>query len=351
MGTILKDKQETSLDGLIKTKKGPLVLLFFDGYDLKAREGILGNCYSFVHHRTRNFKRALFKQQSHTGFYSAFLGLIKSLESIGCDVRINDFNLAKKHPSYPIGIAGFPSVLDNVTLCNPKIFGPGDYGLPEEAHRVVNDPSFIKLIQPSDWFSNIYKPYCGGKTMSWFSGIDSEKLVDLSCQPKEFDFLIYDKIHWNRASKDKLVINRIKAHLDKRGLAYKTIHYGKHRFSDYLEALSSSKALLYVNEHETQGLAYQEALASNIPVLAWDEQKIIDPKLAKYNSSTVKASSVPYFDDRCGMRFKIEQFESTCDAFISQLFTFKPREYIQSTLSLEIAGKRYLSEYKTIMNN
>ncbi|WGV98426.1 glycosyltransferase family 1 protein [Vibrio sp. YMD68] len=350
MGSILKDQQFNNQKGLIHTSKGPLILLFFDGYDLKAREGFIGQIHSLMHHQIRNGKRSFCKQQSFTGFYSAFLGLVKSLEAVGCDVRVNDFKLARKHPDYPIGVAGFPSVLDIVDLPNPKIFGPGDFGLPDQSQRVTHDPSFKKLIQPCEWFTKIYQPFCGDKMLPWFAGIDCEKLTDLSHYPKQFDFLLYDKIHWDREQKNVSVTERIKAYLDKRGLTYTSVRYGHHHFSQFVEGLKSSRALLYISEHETQGLAYQEALASNIPVLAWNEQKIIDPELAKYNTSDLQVSSVPYFDSRCGMTFKIENFESVCDQFIGQMSAFKPREYAQSTLSLKIAGHRYLLEYQAITN-
>ncbi|MGC9400809.1 glycosyltransferase [Vibrio genomosp. F10 str. 9ZC157] len=351
MSGVIQDQKSKENHGLMHTSKGPLVLLFFDGYDLKAREGFTGQLLSKMHHQIRNSKRSFCKQQSFTGFYSAFLGLIKSLEAVGCDVRVNDFKLARKHPDYPIGVAGFPSVLDIVDLPNPKIFGPGDFGLPEQSQRVSNDPSFKKLIQPCEWFTKVYQPFCGDKMMPWFTGIDCEKLDDLSKHEKQYDFLIYDKIHWNREQKSISVIERIKQHLDKRNLTYTSVRYGQHHFSQFVDGLKSSRALLYISEHETQGLAYQEALASNIPVLAWNEETIIDPQLAKYNRADLNVSSVPYFDERCGMTFKTEHFESVCDQFISQHDSFQPREYVQSTLALPIAGQRYLDEYLTITNS
>ena len=50
---------------------------------------------------------------------------------IGCDVRVNDFALAARRPAYPIGLAGYATVVDKVQLPNPRIFAPGDYGAPE----------------------------------------------------------------------------------------------------------------------------------------------------------------------------------------------------------------------------
>ena len=50
--------------------------------------------------------------------------------------------------------------------------------------------------------------------------------------------------------------------------------------------------------------AYQEALASNLPVLAWDQGEWLDPARPRYSDAPVAATSVPYFSEACGLRFK-----------------------------------------------
>lgn len=334
---------------LIDTPKGHLVLLFFDGYDLKASQGLTGRIKSFAHYNMRRLKKSLCGEQVHTGFYIAFKRLCDSLEAVGCDVRINDFDTARKHPHYPIGVSGFPSVLDAIHLPNPKIFGPGDWGNPKESKRVVDDESYKYLIQPSDWFRDIYKPYCKDKAITWFAGINSDSIPDFSHHDKSYDFLIYDKIHWERDTQEKDVLHRIQSYLDQKGLSYQTLRYGRHRHSQYMKALKDSKAMIYLSQHETQGLACQEAMAANIPVLAWDEGIIIDPSLKQYQDGTIKVSSVPYFDERCGVRFKITDFEERCDHFMNHISEYKGRAFIEDTLSLRISGQKYFDLYKSLL--
>src|SRR5690242_6795620 len=86
------------------TAKGPLVLLFYDGYELKAEPGALGFAHSHGRRLARYAWRTLKRVQAHTGFYAAFLALRRSLEQAGCDVRVNDFALARSMPDYPVGI-------------------------------------------------------------------------------------------------------------------------------------------------------------------------------------------------------------------------------------------------------
>lgn len=332
------------------TARGPLVLLFYDGYDRRAKPGLSGMAYSQVHRLLRYTKKTLCRQQVRTGFYTAFLALENSLRLSGCDVRINDFATANKYPDYPIGLAGFPSVLAKTdSLPNPRIFGPGDFGMPEGSAAVANDSRFKKLIQPSDWFADVYRPYCGDKMLTWFAGIDTNAWPDFSNEKKTYDFIVYDKIRWQRDERVSSVLNRITAHLDKKGHRHITLRYGHHHHSEFMLALRLSKALLFVCEHETQGLAYQEAMSANLPVLAWDEEAMVDPTLQPYITSSMHVSAVPYFSDTCGMKFKIGEFEQVCDTFWQRLPSFRPREYVENHLSLELSAAQYLAAYAALI--
>ena len=125
---------------------GSLVLLFYDGFERKARPDLLGKLYSNVRGNARFVYRLARGKQVYTGFYVAFELLVRALREAGCDVRINDFNLARKYPDYPIGLAGYPSVLQQVRLPNPIIFGPGDYGFPDEVAPLFDRLNIKKLI-------------------------------------------------------------------------------------------------------------------------------------------------------------------------------------------------------------
>ena len=151
---------------LIETSRGPLVLLFYDGFEWRARPGLLGGFAAQGCRAARFVYRTVRRKQVYTGFYTAFLALRTALERHGCDVWVNDFAAARARPGYPIGLAGYPSVLDAVQLPNPVVFGPGDFGTPDAAVAVARDPRMKLLIQPSDWFRDYYRPVCGEKVVT-----------------------------------------------------------------------------------------------------------------------------------------------------------------------------------------
>ncbi len=264
-------------DASEKSQPKPLVLLFYDGYERFAIPGLVGSAYSQARRALRFLDRTSRGRQVRTGFYTAFLSLVQCLRTAGCDVRVNDFAAAAARPNHPIGLAGYPSVLDRVRLPNPVIFGPGDFGSPEAARTVATDERFRLLIQPCEWFVDFYRPYCGDKLISWFAGIDLDDWPDASRQDKDVDCLIYDKIRWKRDQLVPAVLHRVERALDLRGLTRQTLRYGAHHQGEFRRALTKARSLIFLCEHETQGLAYQEALATGIPVLAWDEGNLVDP--------------------------------------------------------------------------
>src|SRR5262249_105732 len=96
---------------------------------------------------------------------------------------------------------------------------------------------------------------------------------------------------------------------------------------------------------ESQGLAYQECLACDVPILAWDQGRLLDPARHRWGIADVAATSVPYFDARCGEKFSdIEQFAPQLDLFRERLGQgkFRPREYILETLTLERCARNFV---------
>lgn len=329
-----------------RTRKGPLVLLFYDGYEWRARPGLAGGTLAQARRLARFGYRSARRRQVRTGFYTAFVALRTALERAGCDVRVNDFRTAAALPDYPIGIAGYPSVLDAVQLPNPVIFGPGDFGTPKAAIKVAADPRMKLLIQPSDWFRDYYRPSCGDKVVTWFAGLDCEAWTDTSMAEKTIDVLIYDKIRWHRETQVPAILDRLQSHLAARGLRSTVLRYGHHHQKSFAEALRTSRAMAFLCEHETQGLAYQEALAANVPVFAWDEGVFVDPLLNKDAPPGLAVSSVPYFDDRCGSRYRANETETAFDGFWSRLATFRPRAYVKAELSMAKSASAYLELYR-----
>ena len=316
------------------------VLLFYDGYEVRAADSLPGFLYAQARRGARYAVRNLRGLQVRTGFYTAFRSLAKSLRVAGYEVRVNDFDFARAHPAHPIGLCGYPSVLEKTdALANPRIFGPGDFGPPNGVAAVAADERFKILTHPSSWFVELYRPYCGDKLAVMFVGIDLHQWRSWRDEPKTLDFVIYDKLRWYRDERVPAILERVQHALDARGLSHETLRYGHHNLAHFRATLKPSRAMIFLCEHETQGLAYQEAMAADVPILAWDEGIFVDPGLAPFAQTKLDVKTAPYFDERCGMTFKLEDFEEKLEAFQRARDGFAPRAYVSEALSLPIAAK------------
>lgn len=81
--------------------------------------------------------------------------------------------------------------------------------------------------------------------------------------------------------------------------------------------------------------------------MAWDRGGYWqDPCYYPHKVKYEPVSSVPYWDDRCGLKFTgIEDFSRQLDAFITvgEAGAFDPRAYITENLTLEKCAARYIS--------
>jgi hypothetical protein len=233
--------------------------------------------------------------------------------------------------------------LEGYDLPIPIVAGIGLMTHPSEWPDLCEFFPIVRYLQPSAWTNAVYKPYYGEKCAIWPVGIDTDLWSPASTGDKKFDFLVYDKIMWRREEMVPRLLAPIRAELQRRKLAFTEIRYGHYSEKQYREALRLSRAMLFLCEHESQGLAYQECLAAGVPVLAWDQGCWLDPNRFAWGDPEVPATSVPYFDERCGVRFSgIEEFSERLGEFLDRTAVMAPRDYILDNLTLEKCSAHYL---------
>ena len=202
----------------------------------------------------------------------------------------------------------------------------------------------MRYLQHSEWANTIYKPYFGNRCGVWPVGIDTSTYAPNSTI-KDLDVLLYDKVQWNRPKHDRTLVQPIRDSLTRRKLKFAELRYGKYTDVEYRQLLARSRTMIFLCEHESQGLAYQECLSCDVPILAWDQGWWLDPNRFRWGTPNVPASSVPFFDTRCGEKFKeFADFEHKLDVFLNRLRRqeFEPRNYILKNLSLEQCSQRFL---------
>lgn len=323
-----------------------LILLFFK--DFESDSFLRGDRYVKrvvrpVYHRMR-------RRPQVSGFAMWFRLLVQALEAAGLDVRVNDRRTAARHPRHPVGLIGYPHLLDGWSLPNPALLGPALFDHPSIAPSLMEDPRYRRYLVTCDWMEEMFAPAYGRDLVGrWYAGMDLVKWPDMSSHDKRFDVLVYDKIRWERPRYQAQLLRPVLGHLETRGLTYQIIRYREYDHPTYRAMLAQSRAMVFLCEHETQGLAYQEAMAANLPVLAWDNGYWLDPQRSRYQHGAVEATSVPYFSPLCGERFKAaEYFPQEFDRFWSRLHSYRSRDYVRSHLSLAGSAALYLQQYRQV---
>ena len=294
----------------------------------------------------RSFIRRLLRGKPRPGgVEKVFINLCRGLDQLGIDYRVN-VPFSQLKPTDKVAILGAGRhCLDGYDKPNKIVAGIGLMTHPSEWSDLCDDYPIVKYLQHSEWVNNLYKPYYGSVCEIWPVGIETEKWKPDTSIEKELDFLIYNKIHWHYDEMNKNLLQPIRDSLSEKKFKFAEVKYGHYQPDEYRQMLLKSRAMIFLSEHESQGIAYQEALSSGVPILAWDQGKLIDGNYKIWGDEHKPTSSVPYFDDRCGIKFKdLEEFISVFDFFIFKVkhFEFSPREYILENLTLEKSTNKFL---------
>lgn len=276
--------------------------------------------------------RVLILSQFHHKNQEGLLLILQHLQwefKFGKPVEIPQFNIIIS-PIYSVDTSLYPKQF--------FIFGPHFSVYPNQLlnniHNVHNNCIYL---QPSDWAREFWK------------GMGVEQFVPL----KTFSFPVNtNKFHpISNSNRNKVFIyfKRRKAQeldylctfLKNKGIEYSLFDYiQRYREEDYLSFVQQSKYGIILDAHESQGFAIEEALSCNVPLLVWSVTSLNQEEGGNYPD--IKATTIPYWDERCGEYFtKQEEFEMTFELFLQKIETYQPREYIMEHLSLNVRAKAF----------
>lgn len=193
--------------------------------------------------------------------------------------------------------------------------------------------SYQNIIVPSKWVYDKYKSFDfvrENHIYIWSVGIDTDKFNDCNKSITKDCFIYYK----NRKAEDLIIVQNI---LDRMQLAYEVIKYGEYNEDKLIEITKKCRFCIMLDNTESQGIATMEILSSDVPCFVinkniWDH----------YPDYRFNATSVPYFDERCGMVINSTEEMNQLSLFISRLNNYNPRSYIIENHTLAIGASNYL---------
>ena len=215
-------------------------------------------------------------------------------------------------------------------------FGPHLSVFPDE--RTIRMILGSTYIQPSEWVVNLWKmaPFCRDmKIMAVPFGVDTDSFTPTEEGVIKNNVFIYLK----RRRPDELAF--VENVLRSYGFSYRVFTYGSYNESDYLAYLRTCQFGVWLDAHESQGFALEEALSVNVPLFVWNVRLLSQEYGGQYPD--LFATTIPYWDSTCGeVVYTHDEFGARFRDFLPKLATYRPREFVIKELSIDICQKRFI---------
>jgi glycosyltransferase involved in cell wall biosynthesis len=280
------------------------------------------------------------------GLDKVFINLRLGLDRLGIPYEVN-LPFARMRPDDLVGVLGLGrGCLKGYARREPLVAGIGLMTHPSEWPTLFEDYPVACYLQHSPWTEAVYRRYFGDRCGIWPVGIDTVGWApERPPGEKSVDFLVYDKIPWDRENLERDLLHPIVESLRRAGHSFTALRYGSYQPSEYRAALGRCRAMIFLSPHESQGIACEEAMSAGVPVLAWDPGFCQDPERFRWNDPVIATTSVPYFDERCGRRFAdYAEFCLQLPLFMESLTSgaYSPRDYVLENLTVEKCSKRFV---------
>jgi hypothetical protein len=296
-------------------------------------------------------RRVLRGEPEIGGHQRISLNLRAGLDRLGVRYRFNDYERARRNPSELSCIIGKSQVLEKMEWKNPILFGAAVFSHPLDDPHLFERLPVKKILLPGPWMKEMWRSYWDEPVAVWPVGIDTDRWQPRAAAEKPFDVLLYDKVRWDHERYEATLIEPIRGRLRQAGKSFREIRYGAYREVEFEAALAECRIMVFLCEHETQGIAYQQALAAGVPILAWDRGGYWqDPAYFPAKVKFQPVTSVPYWDERCGRTFAAnEEFDDAWRRFWDEFQSghYDPRAYILENLTLEKCARQYLLQVRS----
>lgn len=254
------------------------------------------------------------------------------------NINLNEFDVVYS-PCSPIDVSKYP---------NTKfLFGPHFSVFPEKHHmELIKSSKNIVYVQPSDWARDVWRnnPLCKDiRIESLPFGVDTEKFNQIKPINERNKVFVYFK------RRNPSEFNIIKEFLESFGISFRIFDYvHKYDENEYINYLHESKFGIWLDAHESQGFALEEALACNVPLLVWNVNSMKQEHGSSYGN--IPATTIPYWDSTCGESFiHPNELFTTFNKFITKINNYKPRDYIINNLSIKKCEEKFIELVNKIL--
>ena len=241
-------------------------------------------------------------------------------------------------PCEPIDVSKYPNM--------KFIFGPQFSVFPDNRLVIIKGENSVYNLL-SDWVINIWKqsPICNNlKLIPLPYGVDTEKFINIQHIRERNYVIVYFK-HRNPSD-----LKLVETFLKNKNVSYNIFSYDqKYNEDTYLTCLQHAKYAIWVDAHESQGFAIQEALTCDVPLIVWNITSMNQEHGSRY--SNLPATTTSYWDAKCGeIIYQFDELDDVYKKFIVNIESYRPREFIVENLSVEECENKLIKTIETLNN-
>ncbi len=298
--------------------------------------------------RTINLISTCANSKGISGPGKVFHNLVRGLEKIGQPYVVNMALNATHRLWVHDDLRALVELPERGTM---KVLGPNLVVLPQHLPTRQHFADSLYLL-PSPWVVDLWRleGFAQCPLRAWAVGIDAGDVPPRAQVPDDAPVLVYFK------ERDPEELERVLSLLRRHAMRHEVISYGSYAQSDYLASLRSCSFVIWLGRQESQGIALQEALATDVPVLVVDAislfqqhppdkpRALFPPRLA-----STRTTSAPYFDERCGIKVdSLNYLDDSLALMRERLPSFEPREFVRERLSLEKRAREFVGFFEEL---
>lgn len=278
-----------------------------------------------------------YMRSRYRGHFVVTRSLVEGLQKLGYPFNYNPKKLSDL-ADVVIVLSGVSTLRQAIALkrrglIKKLLAGPNLIVFPSDHGAIICSPEVDVCVTPGPLTCDIYTEDCPsliGRCVGWPAGVDTTFWSPGSGEREKL-VLIYNKPHHGPTQELAPYIEAIEA----KGYAVQLVKYGKYTRSEYLSMLRKASLMVGFSDAESQGIAWAEAWAVDVPTLMWlnDRHSYNHPRSV---GRTFKVSSAPYLSEDTGDFFRdMAKFKSAFDSWVRGETTYRARQWVLQNMSDE----------------